>query len=99
MAVSAFSYVHMKGSEAVEKKRESGFAVFFSGLCVLAALTLLLNVCGRCYPAMYQQIRTVFTGMEDGPVQRAFETLADGLENGEPVRETLAQTAQILLHE
>lgn len=82
-----------------EKKRGSALASFVSGLCVLAALLLLLGVCGYCYPDVHREIGVLFTGMEDGPVRQAFGALAEGLERGEPVRETLAETAQVLFHE
>ena len=81
------------------EKRKGAFASFFSGLCVLAALVLLMGVCGYCYPAVYGEIRAVFGGVENGSVRQAFGVLADGLESGESVRETLAQSAQILFHE
>lgn len=82
------------------KKEKSGFgATFFSGLCVLAALVLLVGVCGHCYPTLWQELEDVFAGMENGPVRQAFSTLTEGMENGESVRETLAQTAQVFLHE
>lgn len=98
MAASAFSYAFMKGSDAVEKKRGSGLASFFSGLCVLAALVLLLGVFGYCYPSVQAGIKDILGGMENGAVRQAFGTLADGLEDGETIRETLARSAQVLFH-
>lgn len=81
------------------KKKGSRLAVFISGLYVLAALVLLLGVCSHCYPTFQSKMKELFAGMEDGAVRQAFGTLAEGLENGEPVRETLAETAQVLFHE
>ena len=80
------------------KKKEggSGWAAFFSGLCVLGALALLMKICSICYPSVQRELQALFMGMEDGAVRQAFGTLAEGLETGAPVRETLAQTVQIL---
>ncbi len=82
-----------------QTKRGSGLAVFISGLCVLLALLLLLCVCGYCYPSVQDTFREILGGVENGTVQQAFDVLADGLQNGEPVRETFAQTIDVLLHE
>lgn len=82
-----------------EKKRGHGLADFISGLCVLGALILLLSVCSHCYPSVHQQVQELLGGMENGSVRQAFDVLADGLERGEPVREALAETADILFHE
>ena len=72
--------------------KPSKFVSLLSGTYLLASLLLLLWVCGYCYP----QAREVFAGMEDGPVRQAFGTLADGLEAGEPIRETMTEAAQVL---
>lgn len=74
-------------------------ANFFSGVCVLLALVLLLQVCAHCYPSVHREIRAVLGGMEDGAVRQAFGALADGLESGDPIRDSLTQSAQILFHE
>lgn len=80
------------------KKREGGsrWAAFFSGFCVLGALALLMKVCSICYPAVQRELQALFMGMEDGAVRQAFGALAEGLEQGAPVKETLAQTVQLL---
>ena len=80
------------------KKREGGsrWAAFFSGLCLLGALALLMKVCSICYPSVQQEMQNLFMGMEDGAVRQAFGTLAEGLEQGAPVKETLTQTVQVL---
>lgn len=82
-------------------KRSGGspWAAFFSGLCVLGALALLLLVCARCYPSVYRQVQELFAGLDTGPVRQAFGTLADGLENGEPIGQTLNETVEILFRE
>lgn len=66
---------------------------FFSGVYLLAAVVLLLCVCGYCYP----QARQVFAGLEESPVRQAFGTLAEGLEAGEPVRTTMTDAVQVLI--
>lgn len=81
------------------RRKEGRWLNFFSGLYVLIALVLLLWVCSCCYPAFREKAQEVFVGLEDGTVRRAFGTLAEGLENGEPVKETFAETAQVLLGE
>lgn len=89
-----------KGCGLMERsKKGSRLASLVSGLCVLAALMLLLLVCGYCYPSMQDTCREVLGGMEDGAVQQAFNVLADGLQNGEPVKETFSQSMEILFHE
>ncbi len=81
-----------------DQKSGSGWAAFFSGLCVLAALALLLLVSGYCYPSVRRELQALFIGMEDGAVRQAFGILAEGLEQGVPVKETLAETAAVLFH-
>ncbi len=76
--------------------RGSKFAAFLSGVYVLAALLLLLGVCGHCYPAVEEKLKEVVTGEETSPVRQAFGVLADGLESGDPIRETVADTVQVL---
>lgn len=82
-----------------KKEQNSKLVSFFSGIYVLMALVLLLWVCNYCYPSVQTEIREVLGGVEDGAVHQAFGALAEGLEEGEPIRETLAQSAQILFHE
>lgn len=82
-----------------KKKSGSGWAAFLSGLCVLGAVALLLTVCGYCYPSVRTELQEVLAGLEHGAVRQAFGTLAEGLESGEPIRETLSETVQVLLHE
>lgn len=71
-------------------------ATFLSGIYVLAACLLLLGVCRYCYPALGGQVRDALTGLEDSPVREAFGVLAEGLETGMPLKETLGETAEIL---
>ncbi len=74
-------------------------ANFFSGIYVLLALVLLLRVCSYCYPSVQREIKAVLGGMEGGAVRQAFGVLAEGLESGEPIRETFAQSVQVLFYE
>ena len=84
MILKTVSYTFPKGCD--------GMKTFFSGVYLLAAVLLLLCVCGYCYP----QTRQMFAGMEDSPVRQAFSTLAEGLETGEPVRSTMTDAVQVL---
>lgn len=79
-----------------EKEKGSRLAAFFSVLYVLAALCLLLGVCGYCYPAFGQGLRQVIGGWEDSSVRQAFGTFADGLQAGEPVKDVFAASFEVL---
>ena len=80
-----------------ETQKGSGIATFFSVLYMLAALCLLFGVCSYCYPQVGERVRQVIGGLEEGAVQEAFGTLADGLEAGLPVKETIAASVEVLL--
>lgn len=80
-----------------ETKKGSGVAAFFSFLYILAALCLLLGVCSFCYPQVGERVRQVIGGWEESAVREAFGTLADGLEAGLPVKETVAASVEVLL--
>lgn len=81
------------------KQKGSGVATFFSVLYVLAALCLLLGVLGFCYPAFGQELRQVIGGWEDSSIRQAFGTLSDGLEAGEPVKDVVAASFEVLTGE
>ena len=83
----------------MERQKGSGIATFLSILYVAAALALLLGVCGWCYPEFSQRAKEVLRGWENGQVRQAFSTLAEGLEAGEPVKETLSESIEVLLGE
>lgn len=80
-----------------EQQKGHGVLTFFSVLYILAALCMLLGVCSFCYPEIKTFFQQIFGGMEDSPVREAFGTLADGLEAGMPVKETVVATVEILL--
>lgn len=82
-----------------EKQKRSGLATFFSILYVLAAVCMLLGVCSYCYPAVGQELRKAAAGWEDSPVRQAFGTLTEGLEEGKPVKETVAASFEVLTGE
>ena len=81
------------------KRRGQWLASFLSGIYLLAALLLALGVCGRCCPALGEKIKQAVAGLETSPVRQAFGTLADGLEEGKPIRQTMAETVQVLFGE
>lgn len=82
-----------------EKKKGSGLATFFSVLYILAALCLLMGVLGICYPAFGQEVRHAIGGWENSSIRQAFGTLADGLEAGEPVKDVVAESFEVLTGE
>ena len=82
-----------------EPKRENKLLSFLSGLMVLGAVVLLVHVCGSCYPAMEHQVRQVLGGLDQGPAKQAFHVMAEGLESGESIKETLQDTVQVLFGE
>lgn len=82
-----------------KKSSGSTWAAFFSGLCVLGALALLLVVCTKCYPNVHRKVQELFSGVDTGPVRQAFGVLAEGLEEGDPIRQTLRETVDTLFHE
>lgn len=77
-------------------ERKSHLATFLSGIYLLAACLLLVGVLTHCYPEIGGRIKTAVTGLEQSPVRQAFGILADGLEAGEPFKETVSQSVQIL---
>jgi len=74
-------------------------AGFFSVLYLIAAASLLLTVCGHCYPQLGQRIRQAVAGGEDSPVQEAFSTLTDRLEEGEGFSSALRGSYEVLIGE
>ena len=63
---------------------------------MLAAVGLLIYVCGTCYPEIGLHLRTWIGGLEGNPVQEAFLEVTEGLEGGRPVRETLSDAVYLL---
>ena len=79
-----------------QHRGENGFAVFISGLALLISVVCLFAVCHYCYPEVEQKAREVLRGLDDNPARQAFQTMAEGLESGEPVKQTVAETVQVL---
>ncbi len=77
-------------------KREGGLPVFLSGLALLLSVVCLLAVCHYCYPNIEEKAKEVLGGMKDSSARQAFHTMAEGLEAGEPVKQTLSETVQVL---
>lgn len=63
---------------------------------VLGALWLLLTVCGKFAPEMSQWVREQLTGLEGSKAQTAFSVLAQGLEQGEPLKQAVLESVEIL---
>lgn len=82
-----------------EKERGNRILSLLSALYVAGALLLLGSVCENCYPDVGNRLRQVLVGLEDNPVREAFATLADGLEAGLPVVDTVFSSFEVLLGE
>lgn len=77
-------------------KREGGMPVILSGLALLLSVICLLLVCHYCYPDVEQKAREVLGGMKDNTARQAFHIMAEGLEEGESVKQTISETVQVL---
>ena len=94
------AYNALKGCGDVKQtKVGSALTALLSGLFVVAALVLLLCVCGYCYPSVQDTFKEMLAGAKGGAVQQAFDVLADGLQSGESVRETFSETIEVLFYE
>jgi len=72
------------------------FAGFLSGISVLLSLLALLAVFRYCYPEVERDIYDVIAGLETSPIRQAFYTISDGLEAGEPIKETMKDASKVL---
>lgn len=82
-----------------EIKKEGGFRVLASVVYLIFAVSLLLGVCGYCYPRLGEQVREVLGGARDGPVREAFGVLADGFVLDRPAKEVLTESYEVLTGE
>ena len=67
-----------------------------STISLLFAVAALLAVFRYCYPELERDVRNVIGGLEISPVRQAFHTMADGLEGGAPIKETVQETVKVL---
>lgn len=82
----------------MEQKRKSSFlVVLFSTFYLLAALGLLLGVCGYCYPETGQWVQKVVAGVQDSPIRQAFGVLSDGLETGQTLKDAAQASFSVLM--
>ena len=65
--------------------------------CVLLASIFFLYLTQRYFPLETKELEWMLFGLEDSPVRAAFGTLAEGLEAGVPIRDTVSETVRILL--
>ena len=79
-----------------ETKKTGGFKTLVSIVYLIFAISLLLGVCGYCYPQLGQHLREVIGGTQDSPVREAFGVLADGFVEYRPAREVIAQSYEVL---
>lgn len=79
-----------------DPKKDSRFLSAVTGLLAIAALVLLLSLCHYCYPELEHQVRQVLSGIETGPARQAFHLIADGLEQGASVKETIKASIEVL---
>lgn len=78
-----------------QTREKTGIAGIISYGLILAALWLLVTVCGRCYPQTEQWLREQMTGLENTPVREAFGVLTEGLEEGKPIQQVLHDSAMV----
>ena len=64
-------------------------ADILSAWYLCAAIFLLGAVSMHCFPTMESGLKCMMVGLKDGPVQQAFSMIADGLEAGIPLSESL----------
>lgn len=76
--------------------QENGMSVFLSGLALFLSVICLLSVCHYCYPDMEQKAREILGGVKDNAARQAFHIMAEGLEEGDPVKQTISETAKVL---
>ena len=72
-------------------------AAFLSACCVFAAATLLFMLCLRCYPEIGAYGKAAFFGDDDSPARAAFSVLAESLEDGETIRDSLVKSYEVLI--
>ena len=80
-------------------RKHSRLVSVFAAIYLLAAALLLLSVCGDCFPVFGRRVRNAVLGGEESPVREAFSVLADGLESGEPVKDAVTASIEVLFGE
>ena len=73
------------------------FMSFLSGISVILSFLALLLVVRYCCPELEEDIRSVIGGVDTAPVRQAFHVIADGLEAGMPIRDTVKSAVQIFV--
>ena len=79
------------------RKKGSILSGVFSFLYLLAAIRLLLGVCGYCYPEAGERVRVAISGIEDNPVRAAFNVLSDDLENGKSIKDAALASLDVII--
>lgn len=72
-------------------------AGFLSGCCLIAAAILLLHVCSYCYPDIDHYGKKLLFGMEHGAAREAFSVLAESLEEGDSIKESVVRSYEVLI--
>ena len=78
-------------------KEPCRLASFLSVISVIFSFVALLLVVRYCYPELEENLRNVIGGVDTAPVRQAFHIMADGLEAGLPIKETVREAVQILV--
>lgn len=71
---------------------KSRLAVVLSTICLIISVGMFFITCSLYWPQVGDRIRAVMIGQADSPLNAAFSSLSEGLEQGKPVREVFAQT-------
>lgn len=81
----------------MEKSKFEKFFIFLSVAYILAAVFLLIVVCGRCFPEAGELGRQIMIGREDSPAREAFSVLTDSLEQGNSWQTSVSDAYEVLL--
>lgn len=73
------------------------FVSFLSCISVIFSFVALLLVVRYCCPELEENLRNVIGGVDTAPVRQAFHVMADGLEAGIPVKETVKEAVQVFI--
>ena len=80
-----------------ETRKNCWIGTLCSFVYLLVAISLLLGVCGYCYPSMRNWTQSVIAGAEDSPVREAFHVLSEGLEDGVPLKDAAQASLSVLI--
>ena len=92
----AYNLIGKGGIPVKRKKIATYFMAVLSTGYLIGSIWLLMSVCGHCFPQTQARIKAAIGGLEGSAVRDAFATLADGLQAGLPVSDTVEASAEVL---